>query len=218
MFFKPDKTSILKINAKNYTWSIDTDNLINDTVYIFPDPNKYGDIGNNKDGNYPLIMEYHLDWDIRNMSSGTSVDDPLMFITDQGWKTYYSKQDDDFKQIKNTNWEYSFTYLSNKGFLSDYQKDIWGNEFGILKGSSVSEVEKTIIDKSGNTVTITVPKITLVGHGYTNDMIYGYNEKDSSTPIIINGGYFEDPFYKGEEDINEKGELIWKFQGSEDKC
>ena len=218
LFFKPDKTSILKINAKNYTWSIDTDNLIKDTVYIFPDPNKYGDIGNNKDGNYPLIMEYHLDWDIRNMSSGTSVDDPLMFITDQGWKTYYSKQDDDFKQIKNTNWEYSFTYLSNKGFLSDYQKDIWGNEFGILKGSSVTEVEKTIIDESGNTVTITVPKITLVGHGYTNDMIYGYNEQDSSSPIIINGGYFEDPFYKGSENRNDKGELIWQFQGSEDKC
>jgi len=63
-------------------------------------------------------MEYRTNYDIRNLSSGTAADDPLMFITDQGWRSYYSKQDDDFKQIKNNDWEYSFTYLSNKGFLS----------------------------------------------------------------------------------------------------
>ena len=163
MFFKPDKTSILKINAKDYTWSVDTDNLINDTVYIFPDPNGYGDIGNNKDAHYPLIMEYKLDWDIRNLSSGTAVDDPLLFITDQGWRSYYSKQDDDFKNIKNIDWEYSFTYLANKGFISDYQKDIWGNEFGILKGSSLSKIQKQIIDENGNITYKEVDKLTLTG-------------------------------------------------------
>jgi hypothetical protein len=70
LFFKPDKTSILKVNAKDYTWTVDTDKLTQDTVYIFPDPNKYGDIGNNKSDSYPLIMEYKLDWDIKNLTSG----------------------------------------------------------------------------------------------------------------------------------------------------
>lgn len=218
LFFKPDKTSILKVNAKDYTWTIDTDNLIEDTVYIFPDPDKYGDIGNNKDGNYPLIMEYHLDWDIRNLSSGTSVDDPLMFITDQGWKSYYSKQDDDFKLCKNINYEYSFTYFANKGFLSDYQKDIWGNEFGILKGSDLTYIDKIIIDENGNEITVQVPKLTLKGNSYTKEMIYGYNEQHTSTPVLLNGGYFENPFYPGHEIRKDNGDLAWVYQGSELKC
>ena len=218
LFFKPDKTSILKINAKDYTWSIDTDNLIEDTVYIFPDPNKYGDIGNNKDGNYPLIMEYRSDWDIRNLSSGTSTDDPLMFITDQGWKTYYSKQDDDFKQLKNVNYEYSFTYLANKGFLSDYQKDIWGNEFGILKGGSYTTTIKEVVNENGEVILKEVPHLTLTGSSYLNEMIYGVNETTSSNPLIVNGGYFENPLYPGKEVRKENGELAWTYNGDEDKC
>ena len=217
LFFKPDKTSILKINAKDYTWSIDTDNLIKDTVYIFPDPNKYGDIGNNKDNNYPLIMEYRTDWDVRNLSSGTAVDDPLMYITDQGWRSYYSKQDDDFKQIKNLNWEYSFTFLSNKGFLSQYQKDIWGNEFGLLKGCEVSTTTKEVIDENGDVVEKTVPKITLVGNGFTDDVIFAEAEELVSKPKIINGGYFEHPLYPGKEEII-NGKKVWTFKGEEDKC
>lgn len=216
LFFKPDKTSILKINAKDYTWTIDADNLIEDTVYIFPDPNKYGDIGNNKDGNYPLIMEFRTDYDIRNISSGTACNDPLMLITDQGWRSYYSKQDDDFKQIKNTNWEYSFTYLSNKGFLSQYQKDIWGNEWGLLKGCTQTTVKKTVIE-NGILVEKEVPKITLMGNGFTNEMIFGTNDENTSRPKIINGGYFEHPLYQGHEIKKENGELAWVYQDSEDK-
>lgn len=216
LFFKPDKTSILKVNAKDYTWTIDTDNLIEDTVYIFPDPNKYGDIGNNKDNKYPLIMEYRTDYDIRNISSGTSTDDPLMFITDQGWRSYYSKQDDDFKHLKNTNWEYSFTYLSNKGFLSQYQKDIWGNEWGLLKGAEISQVTKEVYE-NGQIVTKTIPKLTLVGKGFVDEMIFGENVDSQTKPRIINGGYFEHPLYPGYEVRKNNGELAWVYQGREDK-
>ena len=221
LFFKPDKTSILKINAKDYTWSIDTDNLIEDTVYIFPDPNSYGDIGNNKDNNYPLIMEYRTNYDIRNLSSGTSTDDPLMFITDQGWRSYYSKQDDDFKNIKNVDWEYSFTYLSNKGFLSQYQKDIWGNEWGLLKGCEISTGKKTVIE-NGKEVEKEVPKLTLIGNGFVNEMIYGTNQDTYSNPKIINGGYFEHPLYRGKEKLyvnpkTKEEEIIWVYQDSVSK-
>ena len=215
LFFKPDKTSILKINAKDYSWSIDTDNLIEDTVYIFPDPNKYGDIGNNKDNNYPLIMEYRTNYDIRNLSSGTAADDPLMFITDQGWRSYYSKQDDDFKQIKNNDWEYSFTYLSNKGFLSQYQKDIWGNEWGILKGCKEGTAKKKFTDEKGNIIEREVPKLTLIGNGFGNEMIFGANQETISSPKLLNGGYFEHPLYQGKEVILGENDRAWIYQGSE---
>lgn len=198
LFFKPDKTSILKINAKDYTWTIDTENLINDTVYVFPDPNKYGDIGNNKSSNYPLIMEYKLDWDIKNISSGEAANDPMLWITDQGWASYYSKQDDDFKVIKNTNYEYAFTYLANKGYLYCYQTDVWGNQFGLLKGCSVSYLKDEhgiiITDENDNPI---IDKITLNSKFNSTQMKHGSNEPTSPIPIILNGGYMENPFYDG---------------------
>ena len=198
LFFKPDKTSILKINAKDYTWTVDTDNLIEDTVYIFPDPNKYGDIGNNKSTSYPLIMEYKLDWDIKNLSSGEAANDPMLWITDQGWASYYSKQDDDFKVIDNVNYEYAFTYLANRGYLYGYQVDAWGNQFGLLKGCSINYLkdEYGVIkkDDDGNPI---IDKITLNSKFNSTQMKYGSNEPTSPIPLLLNGGYMENPFYDG---------------------
>lgn len=186
LFFKPDKTSILKVNAKDYTWEVDRDSLINDTVYVFPDPEKYGDIGNNKNPYYPLIMRCKLDYDIKNFSSGFSENDPIAFITDQAWYSYYSKQQDDFKVIDNKNYEYSLTSLANKGFLKDYQTDIWGNEFGILTGYTVA--------KDGDKITITLnPKYNEGGMKYNT-----FDLKESNYPLLLNGGYFANPLNKSE--------------------
>lgn len=200
LFFKPDKTSILKVNAKDYTWTVDESKLIEDTVYIFPDPNKYGDIGNNKSQHYPLIMEYKLDFDIKNLSSGQAVNDPMLWITDQGWASYYSKQDQDFKIYNNDNYEYAFTWLANQGYLYSYQTDIWGNQFGLLKGCNVTY--KT--DEDGNK---SVDKITLVNKYNSTQMKNGTNDDGQSKPILLNGGYMEDPFYQGTfgKKIEQKG-------------
>ena len=196
LFFKPDKTSILKVSAKDYSWNIDEDKIVEDTIYIFPDPSKYGDIGNNKNSSYPLIMEYKLDYDIRNLSSGDSANDPLMFITDQGWRSYYSKQDDDFKLIKNIDYEYAFTSLANRGFIKSYQTDVWGNQFGLLKG--YKEIYKK--DDKGNTIykdgrpvidTIVIPS------KFKQELSYVDNLYNEAHPMIINGGYFEDPYCQG---------------------
>jgi hypothetical protein len=188
LFFKPDKTSILKVNAKSFVWSVDESALQNDTMYVFPDPSKYGDIGNNKSAQYPLIMEYKLDYDVRNMSSGESVNDPLMLLGDQGWRSYYSKQDDDFKLIDNKNYEHSFTYLANRGFIHKYQTDIWGNQFGILKGCSVETTE----DENGNTK---ITSITLPSHYMSSELTFEGTTFNDTGAILFNGGYFEDPYY-----------------------
>ena len=199
LFFKPDKSSILKVNAKDYTWTVDTDVIQNDTMYVFPDPSRYGDIGNNKMASYPLIMQYKLDYDIRNLSSGEAANDPMMYITDQGWYSYYSKQEDDFKNIDNKDYEYIFTWLANRGFITNYQQDIWGNHFGILKGVQI--VYKTddkgnhILDENGNKI---IDKI-IIQQNQLPTVITGQGQEISGEALLLNGGYFENPFYQGEK-------------------
>lgn len=184
LFFKPDKTSILTVNSKDFTWSIDTDALIPDTVYIFPDPNKYGDIGNNKSVLYPLIMEHKLDYDIKNLTSGFSKNDPIVYLTSQGWFSYYSKQQDDFKIYNNINYDYSFTSLVNKGYMTNYQQDIWGNEFCILKGYDVQNIDGKFVITANPKYNETHMK------NVTNDISVSTDSKY----ISLNGGYFKDPF------------------------
>ena len=193
LFFKPDKTSILKINAKDYTWSIDVDTIQNDTVYVFPDPNKYGDIGNNKNPLYPLIMEYKVDYDVKNLSSGEACNDPIKMLSDQGWYSYYSKQDDDFKLFDNKDYDYAFTWLANRGFVTNYQVDAFGNQFGILKGCEVTYN----YDNEGNKISV---KSIKLNPKYNETVIKNTTlDVENSEPKILNGGYMENPFYKGEQ-------------------
>lgn len=186
LFFKPDKNSILKVNARDYTWEIDTDALTPDTMCIFPDPSKYGDIGNNKSDNYPLLMIYHLDYDIKNISAGTAKGDPTHLIGEVGWHTYFTRQDEILKDIPNYDFEYAFTSLANKGVIQNYQTDIWGNQFGLFKGYS----EETFV-KDGKTylkVNLSVDSVTTIEENELPDDKY-------SRYILLNGGYFEDPRY-----------------------
>ena len=187
LFFKPDKLGILKIHADNFTWEINENKIKPDTFYIFPEPGKYGDIGNNKDINYPLVYEYKLDSIIKNISSGMAKDEPLAFISASTWNSYYSKQNDDFKVFDNKNFDYSFTSFSDKGILHNYQVDMFNNEYGLFKGFD--------IDYENNTITI--PDFN---HFAELKEIDPRSETDatlySGSNILINGGYFVDPRYR----------------------
>lgn len=180
LFFKPDKMGILKINVDNFSWEIDKSKLSEDTFYIFPDPNKYGDIGNNKSLDYPLIYEYKLDSYIKNISSGYSKDDPLAYISTTTWNTYYSEQDKNFILNENRDYNYSFTALANRGIITDYQKDIYGNEFGLLKGLRITEDTIYVPSK------FPLPELKYLPGGDETDRNSLYN-------VLFNGGYFKDP-------------------------
>lgn len=178
LFFKPDKTSILKVNARDYTWRVDKDNVEVGKIYVFPDPSRYGNIGNNKIQDYPLIMTYNLDYDIRNISSGLAEADPLVLLDETAWQSYYSKQQDVFKIVDNKNFDYSFTSLANMGFIENYQTDIYNNEFALYKGYEVS----------GSNVNV------------PSKFLAGFTTPDSREAAIkpakilhISGGQFEDP-------------------------
>lgn len=182
LFFKPDKTGILKVNADNFAWEIDRDKLTDGTFYVFPDPNKYGDIGNNKSSDYPLIFEYKLDSIIRNLSSGFAKDDPMIYLGGTTWNTYYSAQDRDYIVNDNKDFNYSFTSLANSGIITDYQQDIFGNEYGLFKGYR-EEGDKIIVPSK-----FPLPEL----QPHPGNISSSLNILPSND-VNFNGGYFEDP-------------------------
>lgn len=185
LFFKPDKISIIKINAKSFEWEVDESKLLPDTIYVFPDPSKYGDIGVNKTQGYPLIMQYNLNYDIKNLSSGKAKDDPLLYLDEQAWSSYYTKQQDEFKIIDNIDFSYGFTALANRGFIHNYQTDLYGNQFGLFKGY------EEVYDENNKLIKI------IVSDKFTRTLEYTNDDNRSSNPILLNGGYFEDPYNPG---------------------
>lgn len=196
LFFKPDKLGVLKVNADDFSWEVDRSKLKEETFYVFPDPNKYGDIGNNKDSNYPLVFEFKLNSYIKNISSGNAKHEPLAHIGATTWNTYFSKQDNDFNLNDNKDFNYSFTNYANAGLLSNYQVDIFGNEYGLFKFYSKDSKGRLIVPKK-----YPLPKLTIVSH--ENDNEDGINVINANRNVLINGGYFEDPRYpsKGFEGI-----------------
>lgn len=176
LFFKPDKTGILKVNADNYKWEIDKNKLEDETFYVFPDPNKCGDIGNNKSSVYPLVFEYKLDSYIKNLSSGFAKDEPLVYLSNTTWNTYFSNQDRDFIHEKNATYNYSFTSLANQGFISNYQRDIFGNEFALFDG---------YYKDKDNKIHILFPE--------TNYLIKNNTQKEklADYALMLNGSYYQ---------------------------
>lgn len=136
LFFKPDRNTIVKVNARAYSWYVDKTALVEGNWYVFPDPNQYGDIGTNKTADYPVVMECKTHYDIRNMSSGAAVNEPLLFMGDQSWRSYYSRQDDDFKARGNDSFDYAFTdKVSKDGVTAGdvFASDVFGNMFALFK-------------------------------------------------------------------------------------
>lgn len=183
LFFKPDKISVLKINAKEYTWTVDTTKLEPNTWYIFPDPNKYGDIGVNKNPKYPLMMTYKLNYDVKNFSSGTAMNDPLLFMAEETWRGYYSLEDDIFRFNKNDDWSHGFTAVihgENPAAVKDIKKDMFGNEIAIFD----SNLAKTALQSTES-----------VGEQLKETKTERF-ENTNRNFFFINGGYFMEPSAK----------------------
>lgn len=132
LFFKPDKQGILKVSAKNYQYSIDKNRLEPDTIYIFPDPDVYGNVSLNRQVEYPLIYAFNIRNDIHNQSSGFTYGDPKIDSDGQPFLPYYSRQQDKAKFDKRETF-IDMSDLYNQGIITKWQTDIWGNQYAIFK-------------------------------------------------------------------------------------
>ena len=134
LFFKPDTYGLFQLNSKNFTYSIDTSKLLPESVYIYPDPNIYGNVSLNKQGDYPIVFVHDYTKDIKNTSSGFAAGDPIVNNYEQTVSPYFAKDQNTVKTLVNDDsLNLNFSDLYNKGYITKVQYDIYGNEYALFK-------------------------------------------------------------------------------------
>ena len=148
LFFTPEKNSILYISVPEKKIKIDQSKLEPNKLYIFPDPNLYGNtIGLNKNFNqkYPLIHIANYDKSVHNYSYGYAQGDINNNPYTQDFYSYFSQnQLKDSFYFGKDGFISNFSSLYDKGIITKWTTDIYGNQFGLFK----NKTKKNLIDNS----------------------------------------------------------------------
>ena len=170
IFFKPDTQGLFQLNASNYTISFNTDLVVSDKIYIFPDPNVYGNVSVNSQEIYPLIFICDYTKDVKNISSGFATGDPKISNYEQTFTPYYAKEQTVNKTIVDEDsLNLNFSDLYNKGYITKVQYDIFGNEYALFK-DELGHTFKSIQDLTASSYIL---DLQLDGHVF-NDIYEGY--------------------------------------------
>lgn len=167
-FFKPNKTSIVFIDGKNESFTINVDNLKPNSLYYFPDPNIFGSNGG--------VLTFFVDGEYlkRNASSAEAVNQPVSNKADTKYYGYVTEKPEFFDQ--------SFESIFESGYITDQKSDIYGNQFGLFK----------LDDNFRSTIETTTPSyiksLILNGYQFYDDL---YNEE-----YAFNFATFDDTSYK----------------------
>lgn len=150
LFFTPEKNSILYYSVPDKKYKIDESKLEANKLYIFPDPDRYGNtIGLSRvfDTEYPLIHIADYTRSVKNESCVSVEGDINSNPFSQDFYAYFSKN-----QLHNnltTNEEglkTNFSKLYDLGVLVKWGTDIYGNQYGLFKNKS----KKNLVDKTLN--------------------------------------------------------------------
>ncbi len=137
LFFAPEKNSILYYSVPEKRYVIDKTKLEPEKLYIFPDPELYGNtsgLTRTFDFEYPLIHISDYSKSVKNYSSFVSEGDINSNPYEQDFYAYYSRNQiaDSFSNGKEgltTN----FSSLYDKGVITKWSTDIYGNQFALFK-------------------------------------------------------------------------------------
>lgn len=136
LFFTPDKTGLLYFSYPEKKYIIDYSKLEPNKVYIFPDPTLYGNTTGltRSTYEYPLIQIIDYSSSVNNASMYYAEGDIKINPYTQSFYSYFS-----VGQINNSfqtgvhGLNVAFNNLYNKGIITDWKSDIYGNQFGVFK-------------------------------------------------------------------------------------
>ena len=174
IFFEPDNIGLFKLNADNYTYTINVEDLENNKVYIFPDPELYGNVTVNPQSAYPVTFKIDNRKNIRNASSGIASGDPYITHKTTTFEPYNTKErdSDELSILNELSYNLNFTDLYEEGIIDKYQFDPYGNEYALFKAQPLKPLE----EKTNNTVL----NLLLDGYEFFDD-IEGHNFNYSLT-------------------------------------
>ena len=141
LFFKPDAFGIFKLNSGRASFTIDEENLEEGKIYIFPDPNIYGNVGVNSQEAYPYIHTFDFRDNIRNVSSGVATGDPKITNKSLTFEPYSVKQRQlqELAEMNSLGYRLNFSDLYNKGSIRKLGYDSFGNEYALFKAKKLAE-------------------------------------------------------------------------------
>ena len=118
-FFRPHNTTIVLVDGKSSSFSINTGNLSPNSLYVFPDPSITGKNGD--------VLTFIVDDSFlkKNYSSGLANNIPTSNQFDTKYYGYVSKiEPGDRKYLDN---------VFNNGWIKDSKRDIYNNLWGLFK-------------------------------------------------------------------------------------
>ena len=157
LFFTPEKNSILYYSVPEKRYIIDRSKLEPEKLYIFPDPELYGNtfgLTRTFDNLYPLIHIADYSKSVKNFSSFIVEGDINSNPYEQDFYAYYSRNQisDSFimgKEGLTTN----FSEMYNKGVITYWSTDIYGNQYALFKNKpKLKLTDNTIVVSESATI------------------------------------------------------------------
>jgi L-rhamnose mutarotase len=154
LFFKPEKTGLLNFSVPKNHYVIDYTKLEPNKLYIYPDPNRYGNtvgLTNNHHSEYPLIHTQDYTPIIKKISDGFTEGDIFSNPKEQNFYGYIAKNQLAYSRITNKRGlEVNFSPIANRGKITKWNSDIFGNEFVLFEPTTFKSYKdnRTTINQS----------------------------------------------------------------------
>jgi len=177
LFFEPDNIGLFKLNAHNFTYNINTTALEDGQIYIFPDPELYGNVSVNPQSAYPVTFKIDNRENIRNVSSGLASGDPYITNKSSTFEPYNTKEreSDELLVLNDLSNKLNFTDLYEEGAIAKYQFDPYGNEYALFKEEALQPLQVTPAETN-------ILNLVLNGHTFFDeDEGYNFNYDTAGT-------------------------------------
>ena len=156
LFFTPEKNSILYFSVPEKKYKINKEKLEPNKLYIFPDPELYGNtfgLSRVYDSEYPLIHVCDYSKSINNRSGSYIHGDIKNTPYTQDFYAYFSRNQltNKFNYGKD-GFKSNFSNLYDKGVVYNWASDIYGNQFALFKPKSKNNHENYTTTQNVTTI------------------------------------------------------------------
>ena len=150
LFFTPEKNSILYYSVPEKKYKIDYSKLEPNKLYIYPDPEIYGNtsgLSRRFNSEYPLIHICEYTKSVKNSSWPAVEGDIESNPNNQDFYAYFSKnQLNDNVYIGEEGLKTNFSSVYNEGIITNWATDIFGNQYALFKAKKRQDlIQKTDI-------------------------------------------------------------------------